>query len=169
MEYLEKERLIKEAKKGSVDAFSKLYEEIYKELYKFALYILNSQQDAEDVVSETVIAAFEGIKGLRDVNLFKPWIFKILTNKCKKNIKRKSKKIIELNYGEDVYIQNIDEKYDLKEAFNKLKEEERIIISLSTFGGYKSNEIAEMLNLNANTVRSKQSRAFSKLKDLLNY
>lgn len=169
MDYKEKEGLIREAKKGDIDAFSKLYEEVYKELYKFALFILNNPSDAEDIVSETIIAAFEGIKKLRDVSLFKPWIFKILTNKCKKFMKRNFRKDMPLENEIESYDGNIEVKQDIRVAFNKLKEDERIIISLSTFGGYRSNEISEILNLNANTIRSKQSRAFGKLRDLLNY
>ena len=46
--------LIKKAKKGDVEAFGELYTTVYKKLYRFALYILKNQQDAEDVVSEAV-------------------------------------------------------------------------------------------------------------------
>ena len=49
----------------------------------------------------------------------------------------------------------------------QLSEEERLIVSLTVFGGYDSGEIAKMLNLNRNTVRSKHSRALAKLRDAL--
>ena len=55
----------------------------------------------------------------------------------------------------------------MRNAFLRLTEEERLILSLSLFGGYSSREIAETLNLNDNTVRSKQSRALKKMQDEL--
>ena len=48
-----------------------------------------------------------------------------------------------------------------------LSEEERLIVSLTVFGGYDSGEIAEILHLNRNTVRSKHSRALAKLRETL--
>ena len=51
--------LIRRAHKGDVKAFSELYARIYVELYKFALYTMKHPQDAEDAVSEAVIAAYE--------------------------------------------------------------------------------------------------------------
>ena len=58
-------KLIHKAKRGDIKAFSELYAQLYQELYKFALYTMKHSQDAEDVVSETVIAAYENIKKLK--------------------------------------------------------------------------------------------------------
>ena len=75
------------AKKGDKEAFSQLYEEIGLDLYKMAVYTLGNKDDAEDVVLETVEAAYKGIKSLRDPNRFGAWIMKILSNKCKAKIR----------------------------------------------------------------------------------
>ena len=53
------------------------------------------------------------------------------------------------------------------EEFAKLGEEDRLVLSLSVVSGYKSEEIAGMLGMSANTVRSKAARAKIKLKQLL--
>ena len=55
-------QLIKKAKLGDTKAFSQLYAEIYKDLYRFALYMTKHTQDAEDAVSEAVISAYENIR-----------------------------------------------------------------------------------------------------------
>ena len=73
-------QLIRKAKRGDVKAFSELYARIYQELYKFALYTMKHRQDAEDVVSETVIIAYENIKKLKKEESFRSWIFTILMN-----------------------------------------------------------------------------------------
>lgn len=160
-----KEELVSRAKRGDIEAFSKLYEEVYVDLYKLALYTLNNSNDAEDVVSETVISAFEGIGKLREVKLFKHWIIKILINKCKKIMKKK--KVISLDEFEEAIEENYEENHDVREAFKILSNEERIILSLVIFGGYSSNEISELLKINPNTIRSKQSRALGKLRVIL--
>ena len=57
--------LVKQAQQGDVHAFAQLYECCYRDLYRFALYNLGQEEDARDVVSDTVLAAFEGIGRLR--------------------------------------------------------------------------------------------------------
>ena len=74
-------KLVKKAKEGNADAFAKLYEEIYQNMYRFALYTLRNTEDAEDVVSEAVMEAFSSIGKLRAEEAFKSWMFRILSNK----------------------------------------------------------------------------------------
>ena len=56
---------------------------------------------------------------------------------------------------------------NVMEGFKQLSAEERMVLSLSVVSGYKSEEIAGMFGTNANTVRSKVTRAKSKLKQLI--
>ena len=58
-------QLVSNAKKGDRDAFSSLYETVYTDLYRFALYCLNNPSDAEDAVSETVLDAWQELPHLR--------------------------------------------------------------------------------------------------------
>ena len=55
------------------------------------------------------------------------------------------------------------EHLQLREEFLKLQETDRLIIGLHLFAGYKTKEIAEALHMNANTVRSRESRALKRL------
>lgn len=68
------ENLVKRAKEGEIAAFAALYEEIYKDLYRFALYTLRNRQDAEDAVSEAVTDAFASIGKLRREDAFRAWL-----------------------------------------------------------------------------------------------
>ena len=63
--------LVKKAKERDTAAFSELYSIFSADMYRFALYMLNSKEDAEDAVQETVIAAFKQLSNLRDDTLFK--------------------------------------------------------------------------------------------------
>lgn len=160
---------IKKAKSGDAEAFSELYRDIYLDLYRFALYTLKNPADAEDAVSETVMDAFVSIRKLRSEASFKSWIFKILAIKCKRCFWQNQILPVELPLeieGEDDAC-GLAEKIDLRDQFFKLKDEERLIISMHIFAGYTSREIAKILHINENTVRSKESRALKKLSQQL--
>jgi len=149
-----------------VRAFSEMYAQVYTDLYKFALYTLKNPQDAEDAVSEAVIAAYENIGKLRSEKAFKSWMFTILANQCKKKFSER-KGTEEL--GSDIAAPEADyaDRQDVVAAFGILNEEERMIVSFSVFGGYKSQEIARILQIKAATVRSKKARALEKMRQVL--
>ena len=134
--------LIQRAKRGDIKAFSELYSRIYVELYRFALYTLKHPQEAEDAVSDTVMAAYEKISGLKKEESFRSWIFTILSNHCKSQFQK-------------------------RRQADELDEEERLIVSFSVFGGYQSDEIGQMLKMNPATVRSRKKRALEKMRTVL--
>lgn len=159
-------KLVKRAKQGDTEAFASLYAGIYENMYRFALYTLRNTSDAEDVVSEAVMDAFASIRKLRSEEAFKSWIFQILSNKCKDKLREYTKKTYELNaeaVSEKQGILDTEEGAIVRKSFFDLEDEERIIIGMHLFCGYKSREIAEILHMNENTVRSKESRGLKKL------
>lgn len=160
-------KLVQLAKSGDTHAFARLYEFIYKDLYRFALYTLQNPQDAEDVVSETVMDAFAQIRTLREPDAFRPWMFRILTAKCNRKIREYMKKETELTDDIPVSAPPLSEQTDIRRAFQTLPQEDRLILSMNLFAGYSSQEIGKQLNLNPNTVRSRQSRALKKLEHIL--
>ena len=156
--------LVKLAKQGDVDAFGKLYEGVYKKLYRYAVYALHNEQDAQDAVSETVIDAFSSIRKLKSEEAFEGWIFKILANKCKKKMREY------YVYGQEIDEENMpsedsdpEERMDVRKCFFRLDQVESMIVAMHVLFGYKSRETAEILGLNENTVRSKEKRALEKM------
>ncbi len=145
-----------------MERFMELYETVYKDLYYLAYYYLGHSQDAEDVVSETVMKAYEKFHLLRDEKAFKSWICKILVNRCKDKMKKKKEIVSEIK-EELSYEPSMDDLVITRELLSSLSEEERFIISLTVFGGYKGEEIAKLLNCRHSTVRSKYRRALKKL------
>ena len=161
--------LVKKAKRGDVDAFAELYAMIYENMYRFALYTLRNTADAEDVVSEAVTDAFASVRRLRREEAFKSWMFRILSNKCKDKLREYGRHPIELE-DSAIEAQNIcstEEGAIVRKLFFELSDEERLIIGMHIFCGYKSREIAEILHMNENTVRSKESRGLKKLEGKL--
>ncbi|MCI8670012.1 MAG: RNA polymerase sigma factor [Lachnospiraceae bacterium] len=159
--------LVIKAKEGDTAAFSELYQQIYKDMYRYAYYMLENRQEAEDMVSDTVIEVYQGIRKLRGNEKFRAWVFKILSNKCRARRKQLTKKYLSLD-DESVNrnlktVNEYEKEQDLKHAFEELTSEERDLVSMAVFGGYKSWEIGELMNMKAATVRSKISRAFAKM------
>lgn len=156
------------ARNGNTDSFCKLYELYYKDMYRFAYYMLGDETDAEDILSETVMDAFRGIKNLKHPDKFKSWIFKILTTKCRQQMAvyvSNREHIVplpeqeELSTEEKAYAQEID----VRNAFLLLSEFERTIISLTILAGYSSREVARFLKRPEGTIRSIKSRALTKM------
>ena len=158
--------LVKAAKKGDQHSFAVLYSEIYKDLYKYAFFTLRSVEDAEDCVSEAVVDAFRTIGNLKNEESFRAWFFKILTVKCKRKIKEYYKNTDD-NAILTADFDDVDTSIDLQRALFLLPAQDRIIISLTVFGGYSSKEISKILRMNCNTVRSKYSRALVKIRNLI--
>ena len=157
---------VKKAKRGDAAAFAGLYQQVYADLYRFALYTLKNKADAEDAVSETVTEAFSSIGRLRKAESFRTWIFRILYYKCKDRLREYTRKMEDLpkDYKELPAKECVEEGAMIRAMFFELEEEERMIISMHLFAGYTSKEIGKLLGLNENTVRSKESRALNKLR-----
>lgn len=164
--------LVKRAKRGDADAFAELYGRVYKKLYQFALYTLRSTQDAEDVAASAVAEAWEKIGELRRDEAFSAWIYRIAANMCKRKMRDyyvQTEELTEENGGWDGYVWGDprEDCMDVRRAFLALSAEERLIVGLHVFCGYKTREIAQLLDMNENTVRSKESRALQRMRRTL--
>jgi RNA polymerase sigma-70 factor (ECF subfamily) len=163
--------LIERSKTGDSNAFAQLYSLYAVDLYRFAVYMMGNTHDAEDAVQEAVFSAWRNIHTLKENAVFKVWIFKILSNRCKTELMKKNKAPDILPIEEYTFL--IDEAYedfigtDLKEALHNLTPPDAQIILLSIIGGFKSYELAEIFSMEPATVRSRQKRALEKLRKIL--
>lgn len=126
--------LIKEAKEGNREAFTKLICDIRHDLYKIARVRLSCDADIEDAIQETIIETFKSIKKLKNNELFEQWIIKVLINKCNKIYKKKKRANISyenLNL-DDFYIADnknkVEDDIDFYYMLNGLNYDERIAI-----------------------------------------
>lgn len=168
------ENLVKKAKKGNEEAFSKLILAEKDSLYKIAISRMKTIEDAEDVIQETVIEAYVKMHTIRKNESFKSWIRTILLDMIKTFYEKKAKKDIKIqtklmeNFEKD-NVNNIiktEQDMDFKMLLNKLEDEDRTIILLFYNDGYKVKEISKMLNMNVNTVKTKLSRARKKIEKM---
>lgn len=169
---MERETLVCAAKRGDAAAFAELYREIYQDMYRFAYYMLHHSEDAKDAVSDAVTDAWATIAALRKEEAFKGWIFSILANKCREKLREYTCRPEELTQelsGRLQAPQDISqaERLYMREEFLKLEETDRMIIGLHLFAGYRTRELAEVLHMNENTVRSREHRALRRLETVM--
>ena len=150
-----------------MEQFLELYEPVYKDMYRLAYYYLGNAQDAEDVVGETVLKAYEKFASLRKKEAFKSWIFTILINQCMTFLRKKTVKGTSELVGEPSFEPNLEDRTVAEDLLSVLSEEERQIVVLSVFGGYKGEEIARILHIKHGTVRTKYRRALKKMERYL--
>ena len=158
------------ARNGDAEAFGELYGMVYKDLYRYAYYMLGLREDAEDAVMETVCEAYAQIRKLREPEAFRGWIFRILALQVKRIRKTYLNKTAELTeaISETTAASNSDfsENTALMASMASLSEEDRMILLLHIFGGYTSSEIGKMLRMKDSTVRSREKRALEKLRKI---
>ena len=135
-------------------------------MYRLALAMLHNRQDAEDAVSEAVIAAYENIHKLKKEESFRSWIFTILANQCRRKLKN-VQRTEELPEGLAAEERDQAGDCDVRAAFMRLDEEDRVIVACSVLEGYASAEIGRMLGMNPATVRSRKARAMDRLRRIL--
>ena len=143
-----------------------VYERYYKDLYRFALCYLKNADAAEDAVSSAVLTAYEKLPGLKKEASFKSWLFQITANECRQSFRKQKEVEIPENY-EEWSEEKGYEQPEIDELLQVLNDDERMVVTLSVFSGYRSTEIGNMLLMRPGTVRSLKSRAISKLRQAL--
>ena len=150
-----------------MERFMELYETVYRDMYRLAYYYMGNGEDAEDAVQDAALSACEHFGALKKEESFRPWIFRILVNHCRKNLRKRVRKEVVLEDPQEAYEPGPGSRTEVLELLGTLSEEERLIVTLAVFGGYKGQEIAHMLNRNYSTVRTKYRRALKKLEQEL--
>ncbi|WP_066895448.1 RNA polymerase sigma factor [Clostridium nigeriense] len=164
---LNKEDLVYKAKRGNGKAFTKLMDENLKSMYRVGKGILTREDDIEDAIQNTILKAYLNIKTLKNDELFKTWLIKILINECNK-IYNFNKKCISFDKVVEEQYKDKYEDFDLKVAVDSLPEDLRLVITLFYFEDLKISEISEVLRIPEGTVKSRLSRAKSKIAESIN-
>lgn len=151
---------------GNTDAFAKLYERVYRQMYYYALANLGNPEDAADAVQDAALTAFGSISSLHNPVAFDSWLFKILVNIVKQRQKE---------YAIDrEHILNADPsaiiteggfgKLEILSELAELSPDERQCLTLYGVAGYSSGEIAEIMGMKSSTVRSHIARGRARLR-----
>ncbi len=131
---------------------------------RYIFFRISDRQDAEDILQETYITAFEKFDLLKNKECFKSWIINIAKNKCtdffrksKKHIETEDKDINQIAFSQSLY--GICEASDVCDAIDKLKKVNKEILYFYYFCNLSQNEIAKRLNIPLGTVKSRLHNA----------
>lgn len=149
--------------------FESLVRSFYQPLYRYAFWLSKSQATAEDIVQETFARAWKNLHQLKDAKSAKPWLYTILSRENARRFERKQLPMVDLQEDwqlEQIANPNTDkERFVLMREILKLPEHFRVPLALQIIGGLTTEEVADVLSINANTVSTRLFRARATLKE----
>lgn len=135
-----------------------------KELYKLAFYYVKNENDALDILQESILKAFKSLNKLQDVEAIDKWIKRIVINTAVDFI-RKNSKVTVVEENEMVNLSGkVENNQELGYCIDDLQEDLKAIIVLKYFHGYTINEVAEILDISVSQVKNKLHKALKLLR-----
>ena len=162
---------LEKAINGDREAFSRIIIQNKEAMYKTAIIILRSEEDAYDALQDALIKMYKNIQNLQNVEAFKSWSRKIVINSCY-DIINKNKKIVDINSRLiDTYEETREDTYEcedeLVKILDRLEPDLRLTATLYYYNELSIKEIAQMTNIPEGTVKSRLSRAREKIYQIL--
>ena len=178
--------LVAEAKVGNYESFEELVNRYEKRIYRLALNISSDPADAEDILQNTFLKAFQHLSDFRGTARFYTWLTRIAINEGLMSLrKRRSGKLVQLDdstdeedhlmprqfvdWGpnpEELYAQE-ELKEILRQAIDSLSPKRRMVFHLREVEKLSTEETAQLLDLPAGTVKARLHRARFSLRDEL--
>lgn len=180
--------LIVKARQGDQNAQGRLVQLWYKRIYNFGYKFFVDHDMAMEISQKTFISMCRNLNGLQDTARFKSWLYKIAVNYCREEA-RKTKNSRSLSFDvvwnkeaeESPRWEGSSQRYDnpesqlqhtelsdiLQEALLELNEEQREVVIMKEYEGLKFREIAEVLNISENTVKSRMYYGLDGLRKIL--
>jgi RNA polymerase sigma-70 factor (ECF subfamily) len=165
--------LIDGCKIGDSKAQFEIYKLYYKTMYNTSLRIVNDQMEAEDIMQEAFLSAFEKIGSYSGTVSFGAWLKKIVVNRSLDALDKRKEIFEDIDLHREIRDESGDEANSheeldikvekIKEAIDALPDGYRIILSLYLLEGYDHDEIAEIMSITSSTSRSQLTRAKQKL------
>lgn len=181
--------LIREAQRGSREAFEALVRQYDQAVLRLALHLTGSEQDAQDIHQEAFLKAYRHIGSFRFECSFYTWIYRIVTNLCLDHLRRRKTRREEsavmvdsageehdtmANVSDDRAYANPSRDLDrrilgncIQAALEKLTPRERTVFELKHYQGLRLRTIGEMLNTTEETAKNTLFRATRKLRSQL--
>jgi RNA polymerase sigma-70 factor (ECF subfamily) len=165
--------LLDGCKTGDQKAQFQIYKLYYKAMYNTSLRIVNDPMEAEDIMQESFLSAFEKFDTYSGTVSFGAWLKKIVINRSLDSLNKRKAIYEDIDYHTGIKDESDDDILskeetdikveEIKEAINRLPDGYRIILSLYLLEGYDHDEIAEIMSISSSTSRSQLSRAKQKL------
>ncbi len=174
---LDDRELVRRAQTGDREAFEELVRRNQHRVFAVAGGILRRREDVEDIAQQVFVKAYFSLKRFDQRAAFSTWLYKITVNECWDLLRKK--KVRPLLYESDLSeeqaqqfgaadklqsrAQDISDKLEAQQRVQRLLQgldpRDRMMLILKEVEGFAIEEIAEILNLNANTVKVRLFRA----------
>lgn len=157
--------LVQHAKDGDESAFEALVRINQDKVYRVALRLTGSPQDAQDVVQEAFLHAWQGLPRFRGDAGFSTWLMRIVINRCH-NLNRGTRRTEPLREDHLPPVRPTEEvvvaahqREATTSAITALPFDQRVVLVLHVFSGYTHAETARTLGVTENTVKVRVHRA----------
>ena len=170
----EEQVLVRRAQRGDLAAYDELIRRYQERIYATVYHMTSNHEDANDLAQDAFIKAFQALKSFKGGSSFYTWIYRIAVNKTinflkqRKNRSHMSLDDLDFNAEHDpdlvalvsdktprreAGLAELQEK--LNAAMQKLSEPHRLVITLHDVQGMAHEEIAQIMDCNVGTVRSR--------------
>ncbi|MGO9637374.1 MAG: RNA polymerase sigma factor [Terracidiphilus sp.] len=178
--------LIREAQAGSRAAFDTLVRQYEHQVLRLALHLTGSEHDAEDIYQDAFLKAYRYIGNFRFECSFYTWIYRIVTNLCldqlrRRKTRREDRAVVVDRTGDEIDVlasisdnrsysnpaRELDRKQlgeKIQRALEELTPRERMVFELKHYQGLRLRTIGEMLNTTEETAKNTLFRATKKLR-----
>lgn len=158
------EELVKRARAGDGGAFVELLESQKQTLYKVARSYLHNDTDAADAIQETVLTCYEKLGQLREEKYFRTWLVRILIRKCQDQLRQRGRCVPLAEAAEPSYDEPGQARAEFLALLDSLDEKYRTVLLLYYGEGFQVREIAQLLDLKVETVKTRLKRARASFK-----
>lgn len=158
------ENLVILAKQGDHAAFSNLIRQHTQSMYKISWAYLKNDEDVADAIQETILVCYEKLHTLRENKYFKTWLIRILINNCNDILRQNRRIFPTIEFNDPGYEESGYQDCEWKELLTCLDEKYQLVLLLYYSKTLTVKEIAELLNINSNTVLSRLARGREQLK-----
>lgn len=168
--------LVRAAQSGDPAAMEDLIAGSYRAAYTLALRLMGNPDDAAEATQEAYIRMMRGLKRFREVGAFPTWLFKIVSNVCMTEMRKRSRRdtpmeveTMEYASSEDAEDLAVGKVFwgELEESVRKLPEVYRSVVVLRDIYGLSGEETADALGVSPGAVKVRLHRARRRLRDEL--
>lgn len=167
-------QLLELCKKGDKTAQFEIYKQYYKAMYNTALRIVNNGFEAEDIMQESFLSAFEKLDSFSGTVTFGAWLKRIVINNSLTALKKINRldtvSLEKVTLNEVIHEEQEYTMLNASDILNKvsqLKNNYKVAITLNLIEGYDYEEIAQIMDISYENSRTTVSRAKNKLRQLL--
>ncbi len=166
-------KLIHAARKGDQQSMYRLYKLYVQAMYNISVRMVVNKYDAEDIIQESFVKAFNSLDSFREESSFGSWLKRIVINQSITFLRSKKQEFDDIDNLQIVSNEQENENFPqidptkIHESIKTLPEKARVVLNLYLLEGYRHKEIAEILNISESTSKSQYLRAKQILREKL--